>query len=171
MLLALPLLFVLCPHLRIRKFHDQKYQTFMVAEVRQPVPTFAREPPASLSFAMASRLNGDRQKKRSASAAPRGTVAGPVQGIVQEAITMFDAGAQASNPTSAMAITGGDVGTPPGMASKKTTSEEGESKAKRFFVGDPITPPPGCPSDELRQFIIAKFEFIEQRMQNMDGVV
>ena len=85
---------------------------------------------------------------------------------------MLDAGAQATNMFTAMATTGGDIGPPPGMASTPTTAgEEGqESKAKRFFVGEPITPPPGCPVDELRQFMISKFEVGEQRVQHLDAL-
>ena len=142
----------------------------MVAEVRQSVPTFARETPVSFSLAMASSTVGAKQKRRSGSVTPPlGMTERSVPGHVQGAIAMLDAGAQAKNMVTAMATTGGDIGPPPGMASAATaTGEEGqESRAKRFFVGEPITPPPGCQVDELRQFMINKFEVIEQRIQHL----
>ena len=136
----------------------------MVAEVRQSVPTFARETPISFSLAMASNVAG-KQKRR---APPRGTAAGSVQGTVQGAIAKFDAGATASTATTAMATTGGEVEKPPGLVAGIGSDEEEQSKAKRFFVGEPITPPPGCQVDELRQYMMQQFETFGQRMQQLD---
>ena len=140
----------------------------MVAEVRQSVPTFARETPVSFSLAMASSVG--RIRRRAASAAPRGmwgTAARSVQGNVQGAIAMFDAGASASTAATAMATTGGEVEKPPGLVAGVGSDEEEPSRAKRFFVGEPVTPPPGSQVEELRQYMKQQFEIIGQRVQQL----